>query len=220
MSGLTLWGRASAFNVQKPLWLLRELGLEFANPQVGGQHGGLDTPEFRALNPHGLIPVLCDGDVVVWESHAVLRYLGARYAPDVLWPADAGERSRVDRWLDWSQSTLQPAFMRLFFGWFRTPEAQRNPVEIKAALEECDRLFARLDAWLDKRPYLAGNDFTLADIPAGTALWRYFEMGVDVPRHANVDAWYARLAQRAAYRDSVMVSFEFMRGRLSLDATP
>ena len=211
-----VWGRASAFNVQKVLWLLRELGLAFRNEPVGGEHGGLDSPEFRALNPHGLIPVLCDGDVVVWESHAILRYLGSRYASEVLWPADPGERSRLDRWLDWSQSSLQPAFMRLFFGHFRTPLAQRNPTEIKAALEECDRLFARLDAELAERPFLAGSDFSLADIPAGTALYRYFEMGVDVPRHANVDAWYERLRARSPYRDSVLVSFEFMRGRLVL----
>jgi len=210
-----LWGRASAFNVQKVLWLLGELGLPFRHEPAGGEHGGLDTPEFRAMNPHGKIPVLCDGATVVWESHAILRYLASRHAPEALWPADAGERARVDRWLDWSQASLQPAFMRLFWGHFRTPPAQRDPAVVKTALEECDTLFTLLDAELSRRPFLAGADFSLADIPAGAVLYRYFEMELDVPRHPNVDAWYARLAAREPYRRSVMVCFEHMRARLA-----
>jgi glutathione S-transferase len=214
LSNIRLWGRSSAFNVQKALWLLAELGLEFEHSEVGGAHGGLDDPEFLRMNPHGRVPVLRDGDTIVWESHAVLRYLAARYAPGTLWPADAAVRSHVDRWMDWSLASLQPAFMRLFWGYFRTPPDLWKRDRLQPAIEECDRFFALLDAELATRPYLAGPALSLADIPAGTTLYRYFEMGIAVPRHANVDAWYGRLQAREPYRRAIMVPFEELRGRV------
>jgi glutathione S-transferase len=214
MNAITLWGRRSAFNVQKVLWLLDELGLEFHHRQVGGQFGGLDTPTFGAMNPHRRVPVLEDGSTVVWESHAILRYLAARYGANELWPADPATRSLADRWMDWSQCSLQPPFMRLFWGYFRTPPERRKQVLLETALAECDRLFAVLNEHLKSQRFLAGPTFSLADIPAGTTLYRYFEMGIEVPRHSHVDAWYGRLSERPAYRGTIMVSFEELRGRL------
>ena len=214
MGSLTLWGRASAFNVQKALWLLGELGLPFDHIQVGGAYGGLDATEFLRMNPHGRVPVLRDGDTIVWESHSVLRYLAARYGPEALWPADPGARSLVDRWMDWSLASLQPAFMRLFWGYFRTPPDLWDRAGLPPAIEECDRFFALLDGQLAGQAYLAGPAFSLADIPAGTALYRYFGMGLAVPRHANVDAWYERLCARRAYQQAIMVPFEELRGRV------
>jgi len=211
---LTLWGRASAFNVQKVLWLLRELGLTFDHLQVGGVHGGLDAPEFLRMNPHGRVPVLRDGDTVVWESHSVLRYLAARYGSEAVWPADPADRSRVDRWMDWSLASLQPAFMRLFWGYFRTPPELWDRARLEPASEECARCFALLDGELKERAFVAGPAFSLADIPAGTALYRYFGMGLNVPRHPHVDAWYARLGDREPYRRAIMVPFEELRGRV------
>ena len=211
---MKLWGRASSFNVQKVLWLLHELGLEFEHEQVGGAFGGLKDPAFLRMNPHGRVPVLRDGDTIVWESHSVLRYLGARYGTDSLWPADPAARSRVERWMDWSLASLQPAFMRLFCGYFRTPPERWDPTGLKPVIDECDRLFALLDRELASRAYLAGADFTLADIPAGTTLYRYFGVGIPVPRRPNVDAWYERLRARDAYRRAIMVPFEELRGRM------
>jgi glutathione S-transferase len=212
---ITLWGRRSAFNVQKVLWLLGELGLEFEHRNVGGSFGGLDTPEFRAMNPHGRIPVLCDGELVVWESQSILRYLAASYGGRALWAESPAERSQVDRWMDWSLATLQVDFMRLFWGWFRTPEDQRDEAANRAARKDCARHFRLLDAELAGRPYLAGAQLSLADVPAGTCLFRYFAMGLEVERPPHVDAWYARLAERPAYRASVMVPFDELRGRLA-----
>ena len=210
---MKLWGRASAFNVQKVLWLLHELGLEFEHQQVGGAYGGLDDPAFLRMNPHGRVPVLRDGDTIVWESHSVLRYLAARSGKETLWPADPAVRSHVDRWMDWSLASLQPAFMRLFWGYFRTPPQRWDRAGLQPAIDECDRFFALLDRELATQPYLAGRELTLADIPAGTALYRYFNMGQPVPRHRNVDAWYERLCAREAYRRAIMVPFEELRGR-------
>jgi glutathione S-transferase len=210
-----LLGRRSSFNVQKVQWLLGELGLEFEQREVGGRFGGLDTPEFGALNPHRRVPVLVDGDLVVWESHAILRYLAATYGSDSLWPRSAGARSFPDRWLDWAQSALQPDFMGIFWGWYRTPEAQRNPRAVDAALRACERHFQLLDAQLESSDFLLGKELTLADIPTGACLYRYFEMGLPVPHPPRVEAWYLRLCARPAYRAGIMIPFEELRGRLA-----
>jgi glutathione S-transferase len=214
MAGITVWGRRSAFNVQKVLWALGELALEFDQRNAGGSFGGLDAPGFLAMNPHGRVPVLVDGGVSIWESHSILRYLGARYGSEQIWPESPAARSLADRWMDWSLATLQPDFMRLFWGHFRTPEKERKAGVVEAALRACDRHFRLLDAHLESRAFLAGPHFTLADIPAGTSLFRYFEMGLEVPSHPHVVAWYARLRERGAYDEHVMVSFAELRGRL------
>ncbi len=211
---ITAWGRRSAFNVQKVLWALGELRLDFEHREAGGTSGGLDAPEFLAMNPHGRIPVLADGSFTAWESHAILRYLAASYGVGSLWVESAAERSLADRWMDWSQTSLQPDFMKLFWGYFRTPAESRQPAAIQAALVACDGHFRILDRHLADQPFLAGAEFTLGDIPAGTALYRYFEMGIEVPDHPHVREWYARLGTRPAYREHVMVEFEDLRGRL------
>jgi glutathione S-transferase len=91
---LKVWGRRSSFNVQKVLWLIGELGLAHEHIPAGGDFGRLDEPSFRALNPHGRVPVIEDGDLAVWESHAILRYLAARHDRSGLWSADPAERAR------------------------------------------------------------------------------------------------------------------------------
>jgi glutathione S-transferase len=214
-SGLRLRGRRSAFNVQKVAWLLEELGLAHEHREAGGSFGGLDTPEFRALNPHGRVPVLEDGPTVVWESHSILRYLAARYASPQLWSPDPALRSHVDRWMDWSQTSLQPLFMDVFWGYFRTPPELRNAAAIERSRRACETSFSVLAAWLETRSFVAGDEFSLADIPAGTTLFRWFEMGLEVARPAAIERWYGRLAERPAYRRTVMMPFDELRGRTS-----
>ena len=209
---LTIWGRRNAFNVQKVMWLVTELGLRHAHVPAGGSFGGLDDPAFRAMNPHGRVPVIDDGGTVVWESHAILRYLAARHGR--FWPADPAERSQADRWIDWSLATLQRDFMDLFWGYWRMPEAQRKPAQIARAQEVCAEHYRLLDRHLADRPFLAGDAFGLADIPAGTTLHRYFGLGLAVPSVPHVEAWHRRLAARPAYRDHVAMPFDDMFGRL------
>lgn len=211
---LTLWGRRSAFNVQKVLWLLDEIGLEHRQLDAGGDFGGLDTPEFLALNPHGKVPVIDDQGSIVWESHTILRYLAARHAPGRFWDADPARQSLADRWLDWAQVTLQPAFFAVFRGYFRTPEDQRDWTAIGRAQEQASQLYHLLDRHLADRPYLAGDRFTIADIPAGTTLFRYFALDLDRPSFPHVEAWYARLSGRPAYRTHVQLPFDELKGRL------
>ena len=212
---LTVWGRRSSFNVQKVLWLVGELGLDHRHIPAGGFHGGLDAPAFVAMTPHGRIPVIDDNGTVVWESHAILRYLAARYGQDRFWSQDPGARSTWDRWMDWAQTTLQPDFVDgVFWGFYRTPEAQRDRPAIRRSLERCAEHFGLLDGWLGDRPYLEGDDLSLADIPAGTTLYRYFELDIPRPSLPNVEAWYRRLQSRPAFREHVMVPFGELFGRL------
>lgn len=124
---IKIWGRRNSFNVQKVLWFINELGLPFENIPVGGSFGGLDTPEFLKMNPHGRIPVIMNGETIVWESHAILRYLAASYGQPQFWSQSSKIRSQVDEWMDWAQTTLQPDFLTgVFWGGYRTPESQRN----------------------------------------------------------------------------------------------
>jgi glutathione S-transferase len=212
---LTIWGRKSSFNVQKVMWLVGELGLEHKHIEIGGQFGGLDAPEFLALNPHGKIPVMDDRGVIVWESHAILRYLAARYGQDVFWRDAPAERSLSDRWMDWAHTTLQPDFLGgVFWGFYRTPEPQRDLPAIKNKVDACMRHFRLLDGELAGRNYMLGDALTLADIPLGTHLYRYFNIDIARPRVPHVEAWYRRLEERPAFRQHVMVPFDDLYGRL------
>jgi glutathione S-transferase len=215
---LKVWGRRSSFNVQKVMWLVGELGLAHQHVDAGGRFGGLDAPEFLAMNPHGRIPVIRDDDATVWESHAILRYLAARHGAERFWSADPAARARVDGWMDWSQTSLQPDFLvGVFWGFYRTPEDKRNWPAIRAALARSASHFTKLDRLLEGRSFLLGDALTLADITAGTSLYRYFELEIERPRLLEVERWYQSLQQRPAFREHVMIPFEELRGRL-LDA--
>jgi glutathione S-transferase len=211
---LEVWGRRSALNVQKVLWTVGELGLAHRHVDAGGAAGGLDTASFRALNPHGRVPVLVDGGAALWESHTIVRYLAASHAAGTLWPEAPLERSLAERWMDWTIATLQPDFMALFWGFYRTPEDERDARQIEAARARCAEHYGKLDDQLATRPFLAGDRLTIGDIPAATSLFRYFEMGVETPLLPNVRRWYRRLGERPAYREHVMRPFDELRGRL------
>jgi glutathione S-transferase len=212
---LTVWGRRSSFNLQKVMWLVGELELAHRHIEVGGRFGGLDTSDFRAMNPHGRIPVIDDNGTVVWESHAILRYLAARYGRDSFWSDDPATRSLSDRWMDWAQTSLQPDFLiGVFWGFYRTPEPQRNWPAIKQRLNSCARHFQLLDGWLAERAFMLGDRLTLADIPIGTHLYRYFNLDIERPSLPNVETWYRRLQERPAYRTHAMVPFDELHGRL------
>ena len=212
---LKVWGRRSSFNAQKVLWLVGELGLAHEHIPAGGRFSGLDAPSFRAMNPHGRVPVIADGELVVWESHAILRYLAARYDAGGFWRVEPYDRARIDGWMDWSQTALQRDFlMGVFWGLYRTPEAQRDWPAIRNSLARCADHFRLLDDVLADRPFLAGEELSLADIPAGTSLYRYFELDIERPATPNVTAWYRRLQERPAYREHVMLPFAELSGRL------
>ena len=212
---ITLWGRRNSINVQKALWALDEVGLAFDHVDAGGAAGGLDEPAFRAMNPHGRVPVLKDGETAIWESNTIVRYLCAAYAPGRLCPTAPLERAAVEAWMDWGLATLQPAIMGLFWGFYRTPAAQRDAERNRQFAAQAAAAMVTLDAWLAERRFVAGAGFSMADISVGTLMHRYFGMEISRPRTAHVDAWRGRLAERIPYRLNVMQPFDELFGRLA-----
>ncbi len=210
---ITLWGRATSANVQKAVWALEELGVSYERIDVGGKYGGLNTPDFIAMNPNQLIPVIRDEDLVLWESHAVVRYLAATYGSGGLWPEDAKERAIVDQWTDWTATTFQPAWIDVFWRLVRTPPSQRDHEAIAEAVGRTVGALRMIEATLSDKPFLAGSVLTYADIVAGTALYRWFTMEIDRPELPNVAAWYERLRNRDAYVKGVCVSYDELFAR-------
>ncbi|AQS78872.1 glutathione S-transferase [Xanthomonas perforans] len=200
-----MWGRRNSSNVRKVLWCAEEAGVAYASIEVGGAFGGNTTPEYRALNPNGLVPTLQDGALVLWESNAIVRYLAAQYAP-ALYPHAPAERALGDRWMDWTTSTFAGVFRDLFWGVLRTPEAERDHARIAAALTHSGELLARADAALAQQPYLSGEQFAMGDIPLGSFIYAWFEMPIERPELPHLQAWYARLRARPAYRRAVMTA--------------
>ncbi|MED5617744.1 glutathione S-transferase family protein [Ideonella sp. BN130291] len=200
---LTLWGNADSVNVQKVMWCCEEAGVAYQRIDAGRHFGVVDTPEFRALNPNGLVPVINDGGLVVWESNTIVRYLAARYASGTLWPEDPALRSHADRWMDWTNSTLWPALVPLFRAYMRTPPEQRDAKATEAARLESLAALTLLDQALLGREYVAGAHFTMGDIALGCAVWRWFALPVERPTLARLESWFGRLAQRPACRKVV-----------------
>ena len=212
---LTVYGRKSSFNVQKVMWFVAELGIGYRHIELGGKFAGLNAADFRAMNPVGRVPVIVDEGVAIWESHSILRYLAARYGGPRFWSDDPVARSEAERWMDWSQTSLQPDFLNgVFWGYYRTPEAQRDLVAVNRKIEQTANHLLLLDRILADRTYILGDELTLADIPAGTNLYRYFNLDIPRPLLPNVERWYARLQERAPYRQHVMIPFDDLLGRL------
>lgn len=206
---LRIYGRTNSINVQKALWAATECGADFEQVDVGGAFGGNDQAWYRALNPNGLVPVIDDDGYVLWESHAIVRYLAASYGDGVLWSADPRQRGEADRWMDWQQTTIQAGMTTLFWGWVRTPQDRRDPVALEAARLATAPLWRRLDDHLASRPYVAGTHFSIGDIPVGAMCHRWLSLPfdrADLPPLLHLRAWYDRLCRRPAYRRHVAVA--------------
>jgi glutathione S-transferase len=202
---LRIWGRTNSINVQKVMWAVGELGRPHERIDVGGAFGGLDGAEYRALNANGRIPTIEDDGVVVWESNACVRYLAARYSAGSLWPEDPVTRAAADMWMDWQQTTLLTDMTTVFWGLVRTPEAERDHAAIEAAAGRLGGLWRRLDNHLAGRRYVAGDHFTMGDVPVGATCYRYHQLAIERPKLAAIEAWYGRLQERAPYRTHVML---------------
>ena len=197
-------------------WALLELGMPFQRHDMGGAFGGLDTPEFRALNPAGKIPVIVDDDQAVFESGAILRYLAARCGDETFWPRDPMSRAQIDKWMEWARHDIAEAFtVPIFWRVVRTPEAQRDPHAIEAAVEAFETSLAIAEPRLTRHAWLTGRDFTPADIVFGHVLWRYFDIGVERKPGPAVTRYYEDLTENPCYREAVMVSYDDLRGEMN-----
>ena len=204
---LEVWGRRNASNVLPVMWLIGELEIPHVRHDLGGSFGGVDTPEYRAKNPHGLIPTIVDGNCVVWESNAIIRYLAAKYGAGTFWDPDPAKRSEADRWMEWFKTTAYRPYIDLFWAIVRTEPALRDRVRIARLTETLHARLAALDARLADRPYVAGDALTMGDIPIGPAIYRWLELEIERPEFPHIAAWYDRLCARPAFRAHAMVPF-------------
>jgi glutathione S-transferase len=203
---LVIWGRNNSVNVQKALWCCEELALAYERIDAGGAFGVVDTPQYRSLNPNGLVPTIEDDGFVLWESHAIVRYLAAKHGAGSLWPVDLQTRAEADRWMDWKQTSFWPALRGLFLGLVRTAPDKRDPQAMEASRLKTVEELRIVDAHLKTREYLAGDAFTMGDIPLGCGIWRWMALAIDRPALPNVQRWFDTLARRPAYRKIVMLS--------------
>ncbi len=193
-------GRANSSNVMKVVWLLEELGLEYQREDFGGAFGKTDAAEYRAMNPNGLVPTLVEGDYVLWESNAILRYLASAHAGDhPIWPPDLQARGSIDRWMDWQQTVLGPPMGVVFWGLIRTAPELRDQAAIAAAGAKLERVYGILESILQGQPYVAGPEFTLADIAIGPQVHRWFNFDMERPEMPALRGWYERMLSRPAY---------------------
>ncbi len=212
---ITVWGRLTSSNVQKVIWTLGELELPYEHVVVGGFAKGTNTPDYRAMNPNGLVPTIRDGELVLWESNAIVRYLSAEYGSGLLFPVEARERAVVDQWADWTATTFQPSWSAVFAAKVRTPAAEQKPDDIGKAIANAERQFEILDGRLADVPFLAGDKLTYADLIAGIGLYRWTTMDISRRSFANVTAWHRRLRERPAYVKAVEVPYDELVGRLT-----
>ncbi|ACA14946.1 Glutathione S-transferase domain [Methylobacterium sp. 4-46] len=200
-----LWGRLSSVNVQKAVWALEELGLACERVEAGGAFGRVRDPDYLALNPNGLVPVLEEDGYVLWESNAILRYLAEAHGPAAaarggvaLMPEEERARGHVHQWLDWQATTFTPAMRDAFWQTVRLPAEGRDPDLIARSVAAGEAAAAILDAHLAGRPFAVGDAFTAADIALGCAAHRWLHLAVPREPRPNLQAWYARVAARPA----------------------
>ena len=180
------------------MWTAQELGLDFERIEAGGVHGVVKTPEYVAMNPNSQIPVLQDDQYVLWESNVITRYLCAKHSTGNLYPADLQERFDAERWMEWQQTTVNPASRNGFWHLVRLPADQRDPALVVQSNAAVELLMAMLDAHLATRSFIVGERFTMADIPLGCEVQRWFGLPQSREPRPNIERWFALLFARPA----------------------
>jgi glutathione S-transferase len=201
---ITVWGRRNSSNVQKVLWALEELGVPYARENVGGSFGGNRDPDFLAMNPMGLVPVIRDGDVTMFESNAIVRYLSARFGGGLLRPADHRGLAMAEQWMEWQAQAVAPHVNGLFLQIVRTAPEARNQAAISAHEKQAGEAMKIADAWLSQREWFAGSAFSFGDIAMGVLYWRYLGVDCVKPETPHLAGWLEALENREPFRNTVM----------------
>ncbi len=204
---LEVWGRRNSSNVIPVMWAVGELGIPHRRHDVGGSFGGLDTPDYKAMNPNARVPTIKDEGFVLWESNAIIRYLARRYGQGGLLPDDEQQIALADQWLEWCKTTPYPDFIGVFWGIVRTKPDQRKPQMIKARLAAWIKQLQLLDRHLADRAFVVGDRLSMADIPLGAMAYRYFNLPIQRPDFPGLAAWYQRLTERPAFQQHAMIPF-------------
>ncbi|MBB6114611.1 glutathione S-transferase [Rahnella inusitata] len=210
---IRVWGRKTSSNVQALMWCIGELGLQYERTDIGHKYGGNDTPEFLAMNPNGTVPVIRDGEgEALWETGAILRYLAGKYGAETFWPKDAERRAHIDKWTEWAKIGVAMNFTApVFWMVVRTAAKDQDHQALTKSLQNLNKKLAIAEAQIARYGYLAGSEFTLADIQFGHSLYRYFNIAIDRPPYPAIEQYYEKLKQRPAFAEHVMVSYEELR---------
>ncbi|SCZ37033.1 Glutathione S-transferase [Afifella marina DSM 2698] len=202
---LKIYGRPNSINVQKVVFCLDEIGLTYDLVLAGRQHGHVDTPEFRKMNPNGLVPVLVDDGFVLWESNAIVRYLCAQHSAGALWPDDLRVRADADRWMDWQTTTFGPAIGPAFYNLIRQPDDARDHAAVSTSQKKGEACAAILNEWLSDRPFVSGETFTMGDIAIGAIVLRWLNLPLERAPAPNLEAYCARIMERPAGRKALVL---------------
>lgn len=202
---LKIWGRANSINVQKAMWTIGELGLAHEREDAGMAFGKNTEEWYLKMNPNGLVPTMDDDGFVLWESNTISRYLAAKHDPGGLWPTDLKTRAVAEMWMEWQLTVLIEGMRTLFWQLVRTPAEKQDKAAIGKATEDSLRMFGVVDRALADKPYLAGDRFTVGDIPVGAFAYRWYALDVEHGDYKNLRRWYEGLTQRPAYKQHVML---------------
>jgi glutathione S-transferase len=201
---LKIWGRANSINVQKVLWCCGELGLQYDRIDAGNEFGITKTPQYRVLNPNGLVPTIEDGDFQLWESNVIVRYLAHKSGRGQLYPEDIQIRFDAERWMDWQATVFWPALRPLFIQLIRTLPANRDATVISRSESLSLAAAQILDTRLSDRTFVAGESFSIGDIPAATTVHRWYALDIHHPELPNLRRWYDLMKQRRHFQEVVM----------------
>ncbi len=203
---LRIWGRISSINVRKVVWTVQELGLTHQRTDAGGQFGIVMTPQYLALNPNALVPLIEDDGFSLWESNVIVRYFCAKHSPARLYPDDLQQRFDAERWMDWQQTTLNPAGREAFVQLVRRPGGQTDAAKVAESVAATEHLLAMLDAHLARRRFMAGDTLTMADIPIACEIHRWWGLPLARPAYPHLERWYAQMLARPASRGVLDIS--------------
>lgn len=198
---LKIFGKSSSINVRKVLWTCAEIGIPFELTEFGsGTPNPVTTPEFMALNPNAMVPVIQHEGQTLWESNSICRYLAARYQRFDLLPQVAMARAQVEKWMDWQATELNNSWRYAFMATVRQSPAHRDPTALEHGVREWNRHMQILDQQLQKtEAYINGDDFSLADIVLGLSLNRWLSSPI---AHADLPAvarYFDRLSERPGF---------------------
>jgi glutathione S-transferase len=201
---IKIFGRKSSCNVQKVIWLCSELKIDFETKDYGGKYGRTKEEAYKALNPNSTVPLIEDEGFFLYESNAIIKYLSNKY--NYLKLEDHKMIAKRDQWMDWAGFTLAAPCAIITLNLILLPPEKRDASKVSKAKEQVLSLLKILNNQLGDNQYLLGQEFSLADIPAGCWYNRCLKLDFDLSSFKGISAWGARLSKRKAFQNSIIAA--------------